>query len=756
MVFVVIFSLKGEKQAIRQSFGASKPSVSAGFSTEISPGFLLLTAHEAQCTLLSREDSISGCTPTKGKTNPYDQSQLNNSTINFHVVRRECTTTDKGMLIKLDFRDYFELEAPMPTNDKELECAFDYLEVRDGYYGFSTPVGNYCDKNFPPEITSRSRYLWLHFHSDDTIEYKGFKAIWSQVPRPTYLGVPAEPEPCIKYVTEQADAEINDTLIGEERKIAQKNNVPLDCLWIIRAKEKWRIQMTFEYFKLEKPNDCDANFLSIFDKKTEMNSLVKNFCGSIAETVNTKSNVMYMRFYLEIKAINSSFKSLMTAIRDKEPNVQSCEDDEYDCDDATCIAGHLRCNKRENCRLKWDEDVSICGVSYFMILINNTTLPSKSSIAFDSTRIIIILVIFSLIMFGMCFSFIFNCVRKLHRDHRIIKLKRVNTLLQEHIRMSRENRLDEIGRKATPCPLSQSQTDIRQRDSESPSLEIEPSKELVTGATLIAHDYTTKEHVLEMNYAGVEINDIHQSNNMSNATQERLQESNEEEPEMCDSSCQTRESLFDPRISDPRVSPGFSTFGYRSGSSQNGVGTSASRKPSQGQLSSQSPKQSLSSTPRTRFASEPCSICNSDSRGHVTNGIICSRHNTPIPAPPGWSFHEHESYSPPIQSTELAAESEYPSYHRYQSPKPERAPPGFKEPILSRQATIGSGERYGSLYGSGRGSSNPTNSSSQHSDTPKCPLSDPRYRAEAIIEIDQKRPFSIESTKSAPDVIATH
>lgn len=110
MVFVVIFSLKGEKQAIRQSLGASKPSVSAG-ATEISPGFLLLTARKAQCTLLSREylhqvhiiyvysislykrNSISGCTPTKGKTNPYDQSQLNNSTINFHVVRRECTTS---------------------------------------------------------------------------------------------------------------------------------------------------------------------------------------------------------------------------------------------------------------------------------------------------------------------------------------------------------------------------------------------------------------------------------------------------------------------------------------------------------------------------------------------------------------------------------------------------------------------------------------------------------------------------------------
>ncbi|XP_057325897.1 uncharacterized protein LOC130667966 [Microplitis mediator] len=639
---------------------------------------------------------------------------------------------DKGMLIKLDFRDYFELEAPMTTSDKDPECAFDYFEVRDGFYGFSTPIGNFCDKNFPPEITSRTRYLWLRFHSDDTIEYKGFKAIWSQVPRPTYPGVPPEPEPCIKYVTEEAEALINNTAIEEEKKIAIKNNVPLDCLWVIRAKEKWRMQLTFESFKLDKPNDCDANFLSVFDKETEMNALVKNFCGSIAETVNTKSNIMYIRFYLEIKAINSSFRSLMTAIRDKEPNVQSCKEDEYDCDDATCIAGFLRCNGRENCRLKWDEDQSIC-------------LPSQGAINLESTRIIIILVIFSLIMFAMCFSFIFNCVHKLVRDHRIIK---------EHIRMSRENRLDEIGRKATPCPLSQSQTDIHQCDSESPSLELETSKDLVPGATLIAHEYT-KELVLEMNYGAREINDIHQSNNVSNATQERLQESNDE-PEMCDSSCQTRESLFDPRISIPRVSsPAFSTFGYRSvGSSQNGVGTST-RKASQDQMSPQSPKQSITSTVRTRPPSESCSICNSDVRGHVSNDIICSNHTT-IPAPPGWSVHEPNYL--PLNSMDVGTDSDYPSYHRYQSPKPERIPPGFKESMLSRQATIGSGERYGSLYGSGRGSSNTHSNpnSSQNSNASKCPHSDPRYRAEAIIEVDQKRPFSIESTKSAPDVIATH
>lgn len=90
------------------------------------------------------------------------------------------------MLLKLDFRDRFELE-PTPGNGKDTTgCRFDYLEVRDGQHGFSTLIGTFCDKNFPPEITSKSRYLWLRFHSDDTIEYKGFKAVWTMVPRPTY------------------------------------------------------------------------------------------------------------------------------------------------------------------------------------------------------------------------------------------------------------------------------------------------------------------------------------------------------------------------------------------------------------------------------------------------------------------------------------------------------------------------------------------------------------------------------------------
>jgi len=49
-----------------------------------------------------------------------------------------------------------------------------------------------------------------------------------------------------------------------------------------------------------------------------MNSLEKNFCGSIADTVVISTTTAHVRFYAEPKAMNSSFEAIMTAIKDKE------------------------------------------------------------------------------------------------------------------------------------------------------------------------------------------------------------------------------------------------------------------------------------------------------------------------------------------------------------------------------------------------------------------------------------------------------
>ncbi|XP_012540616.2 uncharacterized protein LOC105839105 [Monomorium pharaonis] len=682
------------------------------------------------------EKFVVGDSTKKEFYSPNYPDQYPNQTICERVLEAE-----KGMLLKLDFRDEFNLE-------DSPNCAFDYLEVRDGQYGYSNLLGNFCGTNFPPEITSKTRYLWLRFRSDDNIEGKGFKAVWSTIPRPTYPGVLPEPEPCIFNMTGN-QVVINTDDIEDKRFQAQKEGFPLDCLWIIQVKENSKILLILDNFKLHQPNECEVNFVEIFKNKTDLDSLERRFCGSIADTIILQTNIAYLRFYAQPKAVNSSFEAVITAIREKKTG-KSCNEDEYDCEDATCIAADLQCNKKHNCRFKWDEDDGKCN--------------AKSSGLFDSHHIVIILVVFSLIMFGMSFAFVFNCIRKLIRDHRII---------QEHIRQSRENRLDELGRKSTPCPISVSTTDLHDHGSESPSLEVLPSKELMPPTTMISQEYT-KELVLEMTYNTSDITDIHQSNNVSNATQERLQESSEE-PEMRDNCCQTRESLFEPRIPDTMMSLGFTTFGVRAPSSQNGTNLHHHHHYHLRQQSQQSPQQSHQSVKSSQPSSQSsqqssqqqsisqCSGCSPASRGHDGSMGICPKHN-PIPAPPGWSSHEANYPVPVPQAAQYPEQLDYPSYQKFQSPKPSRESSDVysrQSPKFLRQGTVGSGERYGSsMYGSGHGSSNNTSSTSQHSSgntpTKRQPTLDPRYRAEAVIEVDQRRPFSIESTKSAPDVIATH
>lgn len=69
-------------------------------------------------------------------------------------------------------------------------------------------------------------------------------------------------------------------------------------------------------FKLAKPNECDNNFLDVFSGKTEIPLRRKNFCGSIADSVGSDHNVMYVRFYAEPDAANSHFKAMYTAFRE--------------------------------------------------------------------------------------------------------------------------------------------------------------------------------------------------------------------------------------------------------------------------------------------------------------------------------------------------------------------------------------------------------------------------------------------------------
>lgn len=62
-------------------------------------------------------------------------------------------------------------------------------------------------------------------------------------------GVPPEIEPCIVNVTGD-EAIISHNDVEDKKKVAEKEGIPLDCMWVIRVKEGWKVTYFLIFFIL--------------------------------------------------------------------------------------------------------------------------------------------------------------------------------------------------------------------------------------------------------------------------------------------------------------------------------------------------------------------------------------------------------------------------------------------------------------------------------------------------------------------------
>jgi hypothetical protein len=320
-------------------------------------------------------------------------------------------TADYGYFVRIDFRDSFQIEPP----SNEGKCEYDYLEIRDGDQGYSPLIGKFCGSNFPPIITSSGRSLWLRFVSDLNIEYSGFKGVYHYIPNPIDT-LPYIPK-CEFEITGEQNYIGTENISQVHRDHANTYKRPIDCTWNIRTNKEKLIYIQFDSYKLEKPNDCNFNFLEIFNEKTDSEHRAKTFCGSVAESFQSSSNVIYIRFFADGKGIESEFVAIFTAYRSIGSDAQDkeCPEDEYDCDDATCISSDLKCNGVRNCKFGWDEE---------MCAAKGSAIP----LDFSAAHVIVILILLILIMAGMCTGMIYNLVRKLSEDKEDILASREKSL----------------------------------------------------------------------------------------------------------------------------------------------------------------------------------------------------------------------------------------------------------------------------------------------------------------------------------------
>uniref|UniRef100_A0A6G1SCB2 Neuropilin and tolloid-like protein 1 n=2 Tax=Aceria tosichella TaxID=561515 RepID=A0A6G1SCB2_9ACAR len=343
-----------------------------------------------------------------------------------NLICTKLIEAPSGYYVVLEFRDQFNIE------EAGTDCDNDKIEIRDGRFGYSKVLARYCGNRFPPEVRSTDEAMWLRFISDGSITHTGFKAVYrfekqknTKPPPPFECRFNVTTMPTLPGVNGTENRTgihsgiIKNTDVPEKLiEYSKQYNVSLECIWNITVTPGWKIYLTFSSYEINKPNDCDSNFIEIYEENlTEENQTVK-FCGTRTEPQQSRSNVFNIRHHAIPSASSSKFEIIYTAFREK--GQAGCDTREFDCDDGTCIHESLKCDGTINCKYRYDEasEPGPCA-------IGEDVQPF-----FETEHMVIILIVFLTLVSGMCASIIVSCWGKIQERRR--------RKLEYHMRKSRE------------------------------------------------------------------------------------------------------------------------------------------------------------------------------------------------------------------------------------------------------------------------------------------------------------------------------
>uniref|UniRef100_A0A670Y9X6 Metalloendopeptidase n=1 Tax=Pseudonaja textilis TaxID=8673 RepID=A0A670Y9X6_PSETE len=264
---------------------------------------------------------------------------------------KECVwkiTVSENYNVGLTFQA-FEVKYPLNNTDIEWKpcgierhdnCAYDYLEVRDGLSESSPLIGHFCGYDKPEDIKSTSNTLWMKFVSDGTVNKAGFAANFFK-----------EEDECAKLDNGGCEQRCVNTLgsyqcacdpgyeLGPDKKSCEaacgglltKLNGTLtspgwpkeyppnkNCVWQLVAPTQYRISVKFEFFELEGSEVCKYDYVEIRSGLSTESKPHGKFCGTeVPEVITSQYNNMRIEFKSDNTVSKKGFKAHFFSDKDE-------------------------------------------------------------------------------------------------------------------------------------------------------------------------------------------------------------------------------------------------------------------------------------------------------------------------------------------------------------------------------------------------------------------------------------------------------
>ncbi|XP_060155630.1 tolloid-like protein 1 isoform X4 [Globicephala melas] len=219
-------------------------------------------------------------------------------------------------------------------------CAYDYLEVRDGTSENSPLIGRFCGYDKPEDIRSTSNTLWMKFVSDGTVNKAGFAANFfkeeDECAKPdrggceqrclnTLGSYQCSCEPGYelgpdKRTCEAACGGLLTKLNGTITTPGWPKEYPPNkhCVWQVVAPTQYRISMKFEFFELEGNEVCKYDYVEIWSGLSSESKLHGKFCGAeVPEVITSQFNNMRIEFKSDNTVSKKGFKAHFFSDKDE-------------------------------------------------------------------------------------------------------------------------------------------------------------------------------------------------------------------------------------------------------------------------------------------------------------------------------------------------------------------------------------------------------------------------------------------------------